>query len=63
MRDKYSVLASKPYSFDRRALLLAAWHCPAALRSADGIVGRKPYGLITRFFHCIGWKRLALKLI
>ena len=28
--------------------------------SADGIMGRKPYGYTTRMFHVIGWKRLEL---
>ena len=26
--------------------------------SAEGISGRKPYGLLTRLIHCVGWKRL-----
>ena len=28
--------------------------------SADGIMGRKPYGYTTRMFHVVGWKRLEL---
>ena len=28
--------------------------------SADGIMGRKPYGYTTRMFHTVGWKRLEL---
>ena len=28
--------------------------------SADGIMGRKPYGYTTRMFHIVGWKRLEL---
>ena len=26
--------------------------------SAEGISGRKPYGLRTRMIQCVGWKRL-----
>ena len=28
--------------------------------SADGIMGRKPYGYTTRMFHIVGWKRLEV---
>ena len=31
------------------------------MMSADGISGRKPYGLITRMMYCIGLKRRDLR--
>lgn len=30
------------------------------MMSADGIAGRKPYGLVTRMFELVGWKRLEV---
>eukprot|EP00974_Lingulodinium_polyedra_P061942 5979964-Lingulodinium_polyedra.AAC.1 len=30
------------------------------MMSADGIAGRRPYGITTRMFELIGWKRLEL---
>ena len=31
--------------------------------SADGIMGRKPYGYSTRMFHTVGWTRLEVNRI
>lgn len=31
--------------------------------SADGISGRKPYGIATRMFELVGWKRLEANKI
>ena len=31
--------------------------------SADGISGRKPYGISTRMFELVGWKRLEANKI
>ena len=31
--------------------------------SADGIAGRKPYGIATRMMKCVGWKRMEVNKI